>query len=199
MNTVLNFPPDESINQTNYYWFQNSFNEQDIQDVESFASKYEFVDGLTVADNELVAQDEIRKSKIKWLPFVVGESGWMYNKIIELMREANGIWDFNIHSCLDSIQYTEYLEGGGHYDWHMDIGPYPINHRKISCVVQLSDPEDYEGGDLQIWVGGQEPMTIPRGKGNVVFFPSFCMHRVTPVTKGIRRSLVLWLGGDSYK
>jgi PKHD-type hydroxylase len=200
MDTVITFPPNEKINQTNYYWFNTGFDEETIQSVEVFAQKFDFVEAVTVSDHENVADDHIRKSQIKWLPLIQGESGWIYNKIFKLMDEANSaIWGFDIHACLDSIQYTVYEEGGGHYDWHMDVGPHPINHRKISCVIQLSDANDYEGGDLQIWVGGKEPYTVPKGKGNVVFFPSFCMHRVTPITSGIRKSLVLWMGGDSYK
>jgi PKHD-type hydroxylase len=108
------------------------------------------------------------------------------------------MWKFDVHSIVDSIQYTEYPHGNGHYDWHIDIGPASINHRKISIVVQLSDPEEYEGGELEIW-SGATPVTIPKKKGNIVIFPSFLMHRVTPVTKGLRKSLVLWVGGGSYK
>ena len=74
-----------------------------------------------------------------------------------------------------------------------------MKYRKISVTVQLSGPDEYEGGDLQIWSGGQYPMTAPRGRGNVVIFPSFMMHRVTPVTSGTRKSFVLWLGGGHYK
>ena len=82
--------------------------------------------------------------------------------------------------------------------WHIDIGPGSINHRKISCTIQLSDPDEYEGGDLEIWTGG-DFKTIERKQGCAILFPSFLMHRVTPITKGTRRSIVLWMGGDSYK
>jgi len=101
----------------------------------------------------------------------------------------------------EQIQYTEYYgTNKGHYDWHMDLGSQGfMKFRKISVTVQLSDSNEYEGGDLQIWTGGQYPMTAPRGKGNVVIFPSFMMHRVTPVTSGTRKSFVLWLGGEHYK
>ena len=56
-------------------------------------------------------------------------------------------------SIVDSIQYTEYYEDGGHYDWHMDVGNFPENHRKISITIQLSNPDDYDGGDLEFWLG----------------------------------------------
>ena len=116
-----------------------------------------------------------------------------------MVVEANKtMWNFNLYSVIDSIQYTVYSEGGGHYDWHMDIGPGSISHRKVSVTIQLSDPSEYEGGDLELWYGGGV-IQIPKNKGLTVIFPSFSMHRVTPITKGTRKSLVLWLGGEHYK
>jgi PKHD-type hydroxylase len=80
----------------------------------------------------------------------------------------------------------------------MDIGPGSISHRKVSITIQLSDPSEYEGGDLELWYGGSI-IQIPKNKGLTVLFPSFSMHRVTPITKGTRKSLVLWVGGEHYK
>ena len=74
--------------------------------------------------------------------------------------------------------------------------------RKVSLTVQLSDPSEYEGGDLEISKGGlseDSGYKMHRGKGTVVIFPSYMMHRVTPVTRGTRRSFVLWVGGSHYK
>jgi PKHD-type hydroxylase len=128
-----------------------------------------------------------------------GQSAWVYDRIRDLSIEANNaIWKFNLHSIIDSIQYTEYYEGGGHYGWHTDIGPGSINHRKISITIQLSDPDEYEGGNLEMWSDG-DFQTMPKQKGAAVLFPSFLLHRVTPVTKGTRKSLVLWVGGSPYK
>ena len=122
-----------------------------------------------------------------------------YNKISEYAMIANQqMWNYDIWGYHDSLQYTTYFDRGGHYDWHLDIGPGSISHRKISVVIQLSDPNDYIGGDLQIMTGS-EYTTVPRGKGNVVVFPSFLLHRVVPLTSGNRKSLVLWVGGEHYK
>lgn len=88
--------------------------------------------------------------------------------------------------------------GGGHYDWHLDRGGLGIAPRKLSAVIQLSDPNEYEGGDLQLYVGS-EPTNIKKQKGLVVVFPSFVLHRVTPVTGGTRRSLVAWLSGPKFR
>ena len=71
--------------------------------------------------------------------------------------------------------------------------------RKLSCTIELSDHGvDYEGGKLQA-NKGNGITELPQGKGTATFFPSFFIHRVTPVTMGERRSLVLWIGGDHYK
>ena len=119
------------------------------------------------------------------------------NYAVEANRE---LWDFDLISAIELIQYTEYYASeGGHYDWHQDIGPGIPSQRKVSITVQLSEDNEYEGGDLEIWQGGKVVQSCQRGAGVVVVFPSYMMHRVTKVTKGTRRSFVLWLGGGHYK
>jgi PKHD-type hydroxylase len=165
--------------------------------IDNLKNLYPYQDAKVIS-NEETPENAIRKSKIKWIHYDE-YSDWLYDKLKDLVIDANSqIWQFNLHSIVDSIQYTEYYEGGGHYDWHLDIGPGLINHRKISITIQLSDPNDYEGGDLEIWSGG-DFKKVEKLKGTSILFPSFLLHRVTPITKGIRKSLVLWVGGDSYK
>ena len=188
-------PIDTDIDQTNYYWFQNGFNSSELEEIEKLATKYPYTDA-TIIGNESI-NESIRKSKIKWV-HPDDNSQWLYDKFAGMVIEANKTWKFNLYSIIDSIQYTEYLAGGGHYDWHVDIGPKNISHRKVSIVVQLSDPSEYDGGDLELWNGGAIK-SIFRGRGTTVLFPSFTMHRVTPVTRGLRKSLVLWVGGEHYK
>ena len=185
-----------NINQTNYYWYQEGLNLEDLTNLDKLAATYPYTKGTIVGNDEIV--ESIRKSKIKWI-HPNDDSQWLYDKIINMVVEANNtMWNFNLYSVIDSIQYTEYSEGGGHYDWHMDIGPGSISHRKVSITIQLSDPSEYEGGDLELWYGGST-IQIPKNKGLTVIFPSFSMHRVTPITKGVRKSLVLWVGGEHYK
>ena len=189
------FPAKEGINQTNYYWFENGFTTQEVDTIVNGSLEYEFQRAVIIDEGNT---DKFRKSNIKWLPFD-SKWEWVIDKIMSQVTEANNtIWNFELKSIIDNIQYTEYEGNGGHYDWHLDIGPGSISHRKISIVIQLSDPNDYVGGDLQIMTGS-EYTTIPRGKGNVVVFPSFLLHRVVPLTSGNRKSLVLWVGGDHYK
>jgi PKHD-type hydroxylase len=81
----------------------------------------------------------------------------------------------------------------------MDMGGGNSITRKISIVVQLSDPDEYEGGELQIQTGSESYISILKKKGAVTLFPSYMRHRVTPVTKGVRKSLVLWVGGSTFR
>ncbi len=187
-------PIDLDVDQTNYYWFKEGFSLNEIESIKNISLDYSFSKATTVSSNP---DGEVRKSQIKWLP-INSKTNWIYDKIINMAIEANSIWKFNLYSVIDSIQYTEYYEGGGQYDWHVDIGPKHISHRKVSITIQLSDSNEYEGGELELWTGNG-CCTMPRGKGVSTFFPSFTMHRVTPVTKGTRKSLVLWIGGEHYK
>lgn len=193
-----------NYDQTNYYWFQYGFNYAEIKKIEKIIKKFPYEDGLVVKNNDKTENrldTDIRKSKIKWLIPEADTTEWMYERLMEMSLDANWqIWGFDLQHIRDSIQYTEYdEESGGEYKWHQDMGPYPLNYRKISIVVQLSDPSEYEGGELQIMRDSRDPITLPKQKGAVILFPSYMLHRVTPVTKGVRKSLVLWVGGSTFR
>jgi PKHD-type hydroxylase len=193
MEYKLVFPKDQLVDQTMHYVFEDAFNAEELEWINNLQALYPFQEATVIGDN-----NNIRKSDIKWM-HPNDRSFWVYERMGKLAEQANSeLWKFNLSSVIDSIQYTVYYEGGGHYGWHMDIGPGSINHRKISCTIQLSDPDEYEGGDFEIWTGGNFK-TAERKQGCAILFPSFLMHRITPITKGTRRSLVLWMGGDSYK
>jgi len=200
MELRYSFPIDLTANQTNYYWFEKGFSPEELTEIERLVANIDFVRAQTQAEDNNLTENEYRKSNIKWLP-LTQEYKWIYDKIGDMAWEANqNLYHFDLHSMPEQIQYTEYYDyEKGHYDWHMDTGYGNLSQRKISVTVQLSDGDEYEGGDLQLWPGGTYPLVAPRGKGNVVIFPSFLMHRVTPVTRGTRKSFVLWLGGGHYR
>jgi len=140
-----------------------------------------------------------RVTTISWIPFK--QLPQMY-KVIE---NQLSIVNLN-HMMFDGVrltepaQFTEYPKGG-FYDWHMDLNPFgatgehPI--RKISMTCLLSDPSEFKGGDLAFEDHGNNRVTLKQGQA--VFFASFMRHRVEPVKKGIRRSLVMWFGGPPFK
>lgn len=138
---------------------------------------------------------EIRQSKVAWLSSNLGLRDQLWDYILE----ANRQWGFDVRNYAD-IQYTVY-EGvdKGHYHWHSDVdwlAKIP-SQRKISLTVQLSDPNEYEGGDFQL----QDAHLSPNYKmqGTVLAFPSYQYHMVHPVTSGVRRSLVAWFEGPSWR
>lgn len=196
MDKSLIFPSNPKIDQTNYYWFENIFSDEEYNYINNLQELYQF-EKATVIDDSVNSENQARKSEIKWLHHDE-KSDWLYNKIETMVMEANQTWGFDLYSIKDSIQYTEYYEGGGHYNWHMDTGPSPINNRKISITIQLSSPDEYEGGNLDIWTGNGI-QTCPKQKGVAILFPSYMLHRITPVSSGIRKSLVLWVGGSPYR
>ena len=123
---------------------------------------------------------------------------------------ANKSWGFNI-SKYESVQFTEY-QPKGHYNWHNDSMKNPMNlknmQRKLSVSLQLSKPEDYDGGDLKFNLRGLDShiedniMSPPpefKQQGSVVIFPSFLWHKVEPITRGTRYSLVVWALGENWK
>jgi PKHD-type hydroxylase len=195
-NTII-FPTEE-VDPQNYYYFTNGLSNDEIDRIQVESSFLPFQNGGTGVENN--ENNGIRSSSIKWLP-KTQHWGWLYDKIMNMTIEANNaLWHFNLYTILDDIQYTEYYAtNNGHYDWHQDFGPGNLSKRKISVTIQLSDPSEYEGGDLEYWQGGGIPITAPRSKGLVFIFPSYMMHRVTQVTSGTRRSAVLWVGGEHYR
>ena len=193
-NKVIIEKDVSEVVQNNYYWFKTGFNDDDISKIIKISENYEFNTGTTFSGID----ENYRRSKVKWLSYN-DDSKWLYDKIFKYATEANNnCYKFRLHYLQDSLQYTFYDSSNeGKYDWHLDIGKGSNSLRKLSGVILLNDTSEFEGGLLQMMTGSK-PITIPLEKGSVVFFPSFILHRVTPVTKGKRISLVFWIGGDHY-
>ena len=179
----------------NYYYYSEGFDKKELQKIDKGVKKIPLNKATTVGGPE-----DVRKSKIRWIPQNT-EWVWLYEKLAGYVEEANkALWQFDLYTLPEKIQFTEYHSiDKGHYDWHQDIGPNILSKRKISITVQLSGPDDYEGGVLEMWSGGNNIITAHKGRGSVFIFPSYMMHRVTPVTKGVRKSFVLWVGGSHYR
>lgn len=184
----------------NYYWFKNGFSKEELEKIYKEVESVPLQNATILGTNNPEDVKSIRSSSVKWIP-KTKQWKWLYDRMMEMAIEANNtLWKFDLISVDEQIQFTEYYDTAeGHYDWHQDIGPGVASLRKVSITVQLSDSEEYEGGDLELWQGGSSVLTAPRGAGVGVIFPSYLMHRVTKVTKGTRRSFVLWVGGQHYK
>ena len=153
--------------------------------------------GAEKGKKEGVIDTEIRTSHFSWIPFK--KMPEMYKDIERTMLKTNNNhFGFEGMQITEMAQYTEYPEGG-FYDWHVDNYDNcqhepPV--RKISMTCLLSPENEFEGGDLELIKEGQ---AVKLKQGQAAFFASFIRHRVAPVTKGIRRSLVMWFGGPPFK
>ena len=100
---------------------------------------------------------------------------------------------------MEGLQFTEYKSPGQHYDMHIDKLSGGVV-RKLTFVLQLTDPDTYEGSDLEMILGaGKDTFKTLRTRGTLILFPSYNLHRVTPITKGTRHSLVGWITGKPFK
>ena len=187
--------PDFFENHANYYRFISAIPHETIDNLVKLLDSKELIDGQ-VGDGGGTVNLSKRRAKIFWLP-KTDEFLDIYTTILDLIIQCNReFYGFSLSQISEQIQYTVYnSDEQGHYDWHIDMGPGK-SRRKLSLVCQLSDPSEYEGGELQINTG--QILTTENEKGTVILFPSYLLHRVTPVTKGTRRSLVLWIDGPSF-
>jgi PKHD-type hydroxylase len=133
------------------------------------------------------------------------ENDWIHHRVSHIVGRRNSdMYQLDL-AGFDGFQFSLYDgAAGGHYGWHMDMQtepPNPAQHRKLSVVVMLSDPDEYEGGDLVLLPFGSpdRELRLRPKKGEMVFFYSFIPHKVEPVTKGKRCSLVTWAVGEKFR
>lgn len=144
---------------------------------------------------------EIRQAGIAWLDGPAAER--VAALVLAAAAAANRTFGFDLAGFEERPQVARYAARGpggpGHFGWHADIGGGPLaRRRKLTLVVQLSDPAAYEGGALEIDPGGG-PVPAPRDRGSAAVFPAFLRHRVSPVTRGVRHSLTTWLHGPPFR
>jgi predicted 2-oxoglutarate/Fe(II)-dependent dioxygenase YbiX len=141
---------------------------------------------------------QIRRSQVVMLG-TEERYAWLYERLWSAAQECNRLFFcVDIAGVETNVQLARYDGASlGFYDWHTDFaGIRPL--RKISISIQLSRPEDYDGGDLELMYGIQ-PQKLDRTRGVLIAFPSFMLHRVTPVTRGTRWSLVAWILGTRWR
>lgn len=152
---------------------------------------------ITGANLKGEVNPEIRKNSVVWLN-EKDDLNWMYQRIAGVAININSqFFQFDLFGFTEDIQFTEYNAPGEHYKKHVDR-IYNGVSRKLSMVVQLTNPAEYEGCDLELYTQ-TDPIKMKRDQGSVLFFPSYTLHQVTPITKGTRHSLVAWMGGPNFK
>jgi PKHD-type hydroxylase len=208
------------MNLLNYYWyFQKAVPDHVCDDIIKYALQTREQMAVTGGyGNQKLNRQQVkdlkkkRDSNIVWLA-----ENWIYKELHPYIREANmnAGWDFQ-WDFSESCQFTKYNKGQ-YYDWHCDSWELPYNKpnephthgktRKLSVTLSLSDEKDYKGGELEFDFRNKDPdkkrntmiCKQIKPKGSMVVFPSFVWHRVRPVTKGSRYSLVIWSLGWPFK
>ena len=201
-----------------YWWFDSVIPERLCDEIVRYGNEQNKNIALTgnkgkdkITKEELKNIQKKRKSDVVWM-----SDRWIYKEIQPYIHQANknAGWNFD-WDWSEACQFTEYKKGQ-FYDWHCDsdVEPYSQDHlnkegrgkiRKLSMTLSLTDPKEYKGGDLEFDFRntdkGSQPRTCEeiRKKGSLVVFPSFVWHRVTPVTKGTRHSLVCWNLGYPFR
>ena len=206
------------MNLNNYYWYfqsvlSNKFCDDVIQHGNSQKTKIgtisEYLEKDKLSKKESLKLKKKRNSNVRFL-----NDAWIFNEIYPYIQSANinAGWNFQIDHSED-LQFTKYSKGQ-HYDWHCDAFDnsfisedlnYSGKIRKLSVTCSLSDPKDYKGGELEFQFRNQiNPKKtriceeiLPRG--SIVVFPSHIYHRVKPIKKGTRYSLVVWNLGFPFR
>jgi PKHD-type hydroxylase len=179
-----------------YYCIPDVFTKQECRSiVNTFSSKC-----LAHATMLKGKNKEIRTSDVYFIE-PTPENDWIYKRIMGIIHKLNyeKYCFFIDQEHLQLLQFTRYKEGE-YYKWHTDTGSSPDTCcRKLSVSVQLSPETAYEGGDLQFGLLDEEAGTVSKQQGSLIIFPSIIRHRVTPVTRGVRYSLVGWAVGPPFK
>lgn len=169
---------------------------QECDAVVAAAGRAGFVEAALVGGR---SAREVRAARIAWLDDE-GEAAWIFARLVETVRAANrDHFGFALSDFADRIQVACYdgAEAGG-FDWHADIGQGALAaRRKLTLVAQLSDPDGYEGGALELNPAGR-PVEAERRRGAATLFPGFVLHRVAPVARGRRYSLTAWAHGPAF-
>ena len=189
---------------TKYFDKKNAFDNKHIKRLEDLVNNnYTFSKGLIGNNNTEEEKQFSLNNNNRDIAYIEpnSQSKWLYELLFPIAIEANEeLFHFDIDSVTDLIHYVVYPEDEDHLTWHKDITDGQTMRRKLAMTVQLSNSSDYEGGEFQIWNGGENSFeTITRERGDVIVFPTFYQHRVTPITKGERKCLVFWTGGRPFK
>jgi len=180
-----------------FAWWNDAFTSEQLDWLQQKAKEATESAQIGGGDDGRV-NDNVRRSELNWLN-KDPECAWVFERLSYVAARLNAEhFGFDLTGFSEPLQLTNYHEARqGNYTWHQDFGASGIS-RKLSMVLQLSDPSEYEGGELQI-LTSTEPTSMPKKRGFITVFPAWTLHQVTPVTKGTRQTLVTWIAGPPFK
>jgi PKHD-type hydroxylase len=179
-----------------FVWWEGAFSESELDWLQAKAKASE--NNAQVGGGAGgVVNPNIRRSQVSWLENTP-DTEWVFRKLGDVAAKLNAqYYRFELTGFGEGLQLTQYDQSeSGMYGWHQDYGG-GIS-RKLSLVLQLTDPAGYEGGNLQVMTTGN-PVNVRKQRGLIAAFPSFVLHQVTPVTQGNRQSLVAWVSGSPFR
>jgi PKHD-type hydroxylase len=189
-NSSWNF----EIDQVNLYAFwNNAFSKEECQSIINIAKDKGLIKGKTKEESD------VRDSKISWL-YPIDKIDWVFRRVTDITLNLNErFFKFDLFGLNEGFQFTNYEAPSGKYGKHVDRS-MNISVRKLSISIQLTDPEEYEGGELKLYDGDdKDAIVMDKTQGTLIIFPSYVLHEVMPVTKGTRNSLVTWVTGKQFK
>ena len=187
-NSSWNF----ELDQVNLYAFwNNAFSKEECQTIINIAKNKGLIKGKTRGESD------VRDSKISWL-YPIDDMDWVFRRVTDMALSLNErFFKFDLFGLNEGFQFTNYEAPSGKYGKHVDRGiNTPV--RKLSISIQLTDPEEYEGGELYLYEE-DKGILMDKSQGTLIMFPSYVLHEVTPLTKGTRNSLVSWVTGKQFK
>lgn len=199
---IYPIPPRQSLGKDETAYWQGFLTEEEINKILAFPEWLNQHDAAVGgANGQTVLNKDIRTTNVSWIG-LNENTAWLWERLSNVIADVNAqYFKFDLTGCYEPMQLGVYsAEDNGHYDWHTDASTRDRNApRKLSVALLLSHPSEFEGGDFEVRGSNNEVKTLETVRGRAWFFPSYLLHRVTPVTKGIRRSLVLWVGGPEFK
>ena len=183
-----------------FAWWEGAFNEQQLNWLQQQARNVQ-MKAQVGTGNDGIINSKIRRSGLHWLSNMP-ENQWVFETLAHVVSSLNAqFFRFELTGFGESVQLTHYDESeNGMYGWHIDMmRNTDAPCRKLSIVMQLSDPVEYEGGVLELQIDQKDVIKMKKQRGLIVAFPSWTLHQVTPVTQGSRQSLVAWISGPSFK
>lgn len=191
------FEPTPANQYSDFFWKENFLSDAEIQRVLQLGVEGDWHDAEVLTGTEAQLDRTYRHAALCSLR-PNQNNLWLYEKIAWIITQCNRAkYQFDLSGIFEPIALNRYGLGH-HFEWHKDHGTGVISVRKLSLVVPLSHPDDYEGGDLEFF-GDQDAEPAVRQRGTAVIFPSFIYHRVSPVTAGERTSLVAWAAGPPFR
>jgi PKHD-type hydroxylase len=175
---------------------EGAFSPEEVDKIIEAGEKEDITEALI--SKSISLDKSIRNTSISWIPSSDKENEWIFRRLTDIVTNINNnYFNYDI-TTIQSLQYSIYQEGGFYKD-HLDLMYLSVlGIRKLSFSIMLTDPEEYEGGELLIKTSAS-PIKSSNKKGTIVFFPSYVLHEVTPVTKGTRKTLVGWVLGPNFK